>query len=199
MPDVEGNYPIHYLVKDNNKNNFKKLEILVYFHVKVNVLNSENQRAIDITNDESIQQFLLKQDENIASKKAKQINNKKEEKTELTNKNTQNNLNTSNATELDISKVLIDIDNIKYYTPEKINSFFVGVEKNNYLILSVIQQNFELFKFLLKEKKAKASYINENGYSVLNFIVQKKLWNYFSFLFNLPGKESINSTQKTYN
>ena len=48
MPDAEGNYPIHYLVKDNNKNNFKKLEILVYFHAKVNSLNSENERAIDI-------------------------------------------------------------------------------------------------------------------------------------------------------
>jgi len=57
MPDVEGNYPIHYLVKDNNKNNFKKLEILVYFHVKVNVLNSENQN-LSFKKQQQIKQML---------------------------------------------------------------------------------------------------------------------------------------------
>ena len=98
-----------------------------------------------------------------------------------------------------MSQNLLDINNIKYYTPEKINSFFFGVERNNYLILSVIQQNFDLFKFLLTEKKAKANYINENGYSVLNFILQKKLWKYFSFIFNLPDNEQIDTPKKIYN
>ena len=193
MPDIEGNYPIHYLIKYKNKDSFKKMEILVYFHAKVNSLNSQNQRAIEMTQDKEVQQFLLKQEQNMMAKESKNIPNKTKKV-----ENNVNNLNKSGISKLSMNQTLIDIDNIKYYTPEKINSFFVGVEKNNYLILSVIQQNFELFKFLLKEKKAKASYINENGYSVLNFIVQKKLWNYFSFLFNLPGKESINSTQKTY-
>ena len=40
--------------------------------------------------------------------------------------------------------------------------------------------------------------INENGYSVLNFIIQKKLWNYFSFLFNLPGNDKIDSTNQIF-
>jgi len=201
MPDIEGNYPIHYLIKYKNKDSFKKMEILVYFHAKVDSLNSNNQRAIEITNDKQIQQFLLKQEENMASKesKNKSFKNTKKENNDINKKEKQNNLNKSNITKFNMSQTVIDIDNIKYYTPEKINSFFIGVERNNYLILSVIQQNFELFKFLLKEKKAKADYINENGYSVLNFIIQKRLWNYFSFLFNLPGKEQIDTTEKIYN
>ena len=201
MPDIEGNYPIHYLLKYKNKDSFKKMEILVYFHAKVNSLNSKNQRAIEMTSDKQIQQFLLKQEENMASKesKDKSIKNKKIENKDFNKKGKQNNLNKSSMSKFNISQNVIDIDNIKYYTSEKINSLFVGVERNNYLILSVIQQNFELFKFLLKEKKAKADYINENGYSVLNFIIQKRLWNYFSFLFNLPGKEQIDTTEKIYN
>ena len=198
MPDVEGNYPIHYLVKEKSINNFKKLEILVYFHAKVNCLDAENHRAIEITDDVNIQQFLLKQEKNLAAKESKHYN-KKNENNEKFDKNNQNELNKSNMSKFNMSQDLLDINNIKYYTPEKINSFFFGVERNNYLILSVIQQNFELFKFLLTEKNAKANYINENGYSVLIFILQKKLWNYFSFLFNLPGKEQIDTPQKIYN
>ena len=76
----------------------------------------------------------------------------------------------------------VDIEKLKYYTPEKINTFFIGVEGNNYLILSVIQQNYELFKFLITEKNAKVDYVNGNGWTILFFIVTKKLWNYFSFL-----------------
>ncbi len=33
--------------------------------------------------------------------------------------------------EFNMSQNMIDIDNIKYYTTEKINSFFIGVERNN--------------------------------------------------------------------
>ena len=199
MPDVEGNYPIHYLVKDNNINNFKKLEILVYFHAKVNSLNGNNERAIEITDDENVQQFLLKQEKNMASKETKNNKEPKKENEEITNKTNINNLNISTLSKLNMSQTLIDIDNIKYYIPEKINSSFFGVERNNYLIISVIQQNFELFKYLLTKKKAKANYINENGYSVLNFILQKKLWKYFSFLFNLPESEEIDTPKKIYN
>ena len=94
---------------------------------------------------------------------------------------------------------IIDIESIRYYYPEKVNSFFVGVEKYNYLMLSVIQNNFDLFKFLLIEKNAKPEYINENGWSVLNFIIDKKLWIFFSFLFGLPNPEQCDTTEKIYN
>ena len=35
-------------------------------------------------------------------------------------------------------------------------------------------------------------------YSVLNFIIRKKLWNYFSFLFNLPENDKIDSTNQIF-
>ena len=193
-PDVEGNYPIHYLVINDNINNFKKIEILVYFHVKVYVLNSDNKKPIELTNNEKIRQFLLKQEKNFTSKESlygfhKNNTNK--------NKSIINGFNNSEvSTNLNVSSLSINIENIRYYTPEKINSFYLGVAKNNYLILSVIQGNFELFKFLLIEKEAKADYINENGWSVLNFIILKKLWVFFSFLFSLP--EEIDTTEKIY-
>ena len=60
-PDVQGDYPIHYLVKNNTKNKMKKIEILVYFHAKVDVLNSQNKKPIELINNKKIQQFLLKQ------------------------------------------------------------------------------------------------------------------------------------------
>ena len=65
MPDIDGNYPIHYLVKTDNINNMKKMEILVYFHAKVDVLDSQYKKPIEITNNNKIQQFLLKQEKNI--------------------------------------------------------------------------------------------------------------------------------------
>ena len=73
----------------------------------------------------------------------------------MTNKTNEHiNLNKSNLSLLNVSKNIMDIDNIKYYTPEKLNSFFFGVERNNYLIISVIQQNFDLFK--RKKSKSKS-------------------------------------------
>jgi ankyrin repeat protein len=60
-PDIQGDYPIHYLVKNNTKNKMKKIEILVYFHAKVDVLNSQNKKPIELINNKKIQQFLLKQ------------------------------------------------------------------------------------------------------------------------------------------
>jgi len=104
----------------------------------------------------------------------------------------------NNINNVGVSKI-IDIESIRYYYPEKVNSFFVGVEKYNYLMLSVIQNNFDLFKFLLIEKNAKPEYINENGWSVLNFIIDKKLWIFFSFLFGLPNPEQCDTTEKIYN
>jgi hypothetical protein len=44
------------------------MEILVYFHAKVNSLNSQNQRAIEMTQDKEVQQFLLKQEQNMMAK-----------------------------------------------------------------------------------------------------------------------------------
>ena len=198
-PDIEGNYPIHYLVKNDNIINFKKIEILVYFHAKVDELNNENKKPIELTNSEKIRQFLLNQEKNINSKtnlygflktNINNINN---------NKSINYNFNNSDLiSKLNVPTLSINIEDIQFYTPEKINSFYIGVAKNNYLILSVIQENFELFKFLLKEKKAKADYINQNGWSILNFIILKKLWIFFSFLFDFPLPDQCDTTEKIY-
>ena len=53
-PDIEGNYPLHYLVINDNINNFEKIQILIYFHAKAYVLNSENKKAIELTNKKKI-------------------------------------------------------------------------------------------------------------------------------------------------
>ena len=195
-PDVEGNYPLHYLVNNNSINNFDKIEILVHFHAKVYVGNNLNQKPIDITNNKKIQQFLLNEEKNIKLKKSLNGINKTNINNNF-NKSINQNFNNSNISSVLNVSTIIDIENIRYYTTEKINSFFVGVQKNNYLIISVIKQDFELFKFLLIEKSAKAEYINENGWSVLNFIILKKLWKFFAFLFHL--NEECDTTEKIYN
>ena len=195
-PDVEGNYPLHYLVNNNSINNFEKIEILVYFHAKVYVLNNLNLKPIDIANNTKMQQFLLNQEKNITSKESLNGVNKANKNNNF-KKSINQNFNNSNISSILNESTTIDIENIRYYTTEKINSFFVGVQKNNYLIISVIQQDLELFKFLLIEKSAKAEYVNENGWSVLNFIILKKLWKFFAFLFHL--NEECDTTEKIYN
>jgi len=137
-PDIEGNYPIHYLAKDNN---IDKMDVLIYYHANLDVLDNQGNKPINLTSNQVIQQFLLKNEENYKSKK----------------NNNNNNIENGGEQQLNISIASInisslDIEKLKYYTPEKINSFFIGVEGNNYLILSVIQQNYKLFKFLITEK-----------------------------------------------
>ena len=184
-PDIEGNYPIHYLAKDNNMD---KMDVLIYYHANLDVLDSQGNKPINLTSNQVIQQFLLKNEENYKSKKNNNNNN-------IVNGG-EHQLNNSIAS-INISS--LDIEKLKYYTPEKINSFFIGVEGNNYLILSVIQQNYELFKFLITEKNAKVDYVNGNGWTILFFIVTKKLWNYFSFLFDLPDADKCDTPEKIYN
>ena len=181
-PDIDGNYPIHYLANDNNMD---KMEILIYYHAKLDVPDSQGNKPINLTSNKVIQQFLLKNEKNYKSK-----NN---------NKNNINGSQQLNKSNISINISNISIEAIKYYPPEKINSFFIGVENNSYLILSIIQQNYELFKFLITEKNAKVDYINGNGWSVLFFIVTKQLWNFFAFLFDLPNPDNCDSTEKIYN
>ena len=55
-----------------------------------------------------------------------------------------------------------------------------------------------LFIFLIKEKNAKVDYINGNGWTILFFIVSNKLWNYFSFLFDLPNCDKCDTPEKIF-
>jgi len=182
-PDIDGNYPIHYLAKEDNMD---KMEVLIYYHCNLDVLDSQNNKPINITQNKVIQQFLLKNEQNLKSKK----NN---------NNKTINGAEQLNKSNISFNISSLDIDTIKYYSPEKINSFFIGVENNTYLILSVIQHNFELFKFLITEKNSKVDYVNGNGWTILFFIITKQLWYFFSFLFDLPHYEECNTPEKIYN
>ena len=183
-PDRDGNYPIHYLA---NNNDMEKMEILMYYHANLDVLDREGNKPIDLTTNEVIQQYLLKNEKNSKSKKNSNNNN--------TSINGAEPLNKSN---ISINLTSLDIETIKYYSPEKINSFFFGVENNTYLILSVIQKNYKLFKYLITEKNAKVDYVNGNGWTILFFIITNQLWTYFAFLFDLPNPENCNTPEKIY-
>ena len=60
-PDNDGNYPIHYLAINNDLN---KIEILKYYHADLNALDKYGNKAIHLTTNQVIQQYLLKNEEN---------------------------------------------------------------------------------------------------------------------------------------
>ena len=187
-PDIDGNYPIHYLAKDDN---LDKMEVLIYYHANLDVLDREGNKPIKLTSNKVIQQYLLKNEQNYKSKNNKNNN----VKNGLINGGEQLNKSTLS---INVNINSLDIDTVKYYSPGKINSFYVGVENNSYLILSVLQQKYDLFKFLITEKNAKVDYVNGNGWTILFFIVTKKLWNYFAFLLDLTDCDQCDSPEKIY-
>ena len=184
-PDKDGNYPIHYLAKNDDMD---KIEILIYYHANLEVLDNQGNKPINLTTNKVIQQFLLKKEENCKSKK--NVNNQINQKEQL---------NSSNISLININPSLLNVESVQYYSPEKINSFFTGVENNSLLMISVINQDYTLFKFLISKKKAKVDYINGNGWSILFFIVMKGLWNYFSFLFDLKNPDECLTPELIYN
>ena len=187
-PDNDGNYPIHYLAKNND---LDKIEILKYYHADFNATDQNSNKAIYLTTNSVIQQYLLKNEENyINIKNAINSSNSLNSKKDYLNKNDSSNNNNSD----NLSK-----NKVQYYSTEKINSYFTGVENNSLLMLSVLNQDFVLFEYLIKEKKAKVDYINGNGWSVLFFIITKGLWNFFSFLFDLPNNEKCLTIELVYN
>ena len=192
-PDIDGNYPIHYLAKNNDMD---KMEVVIYYHSNLNVTDKQGNKAINLTDNNVIQQFLLKNEENIKSKK-----NNNNYNNNINNQiNSKEQLNSSNLSLLNnINNNSLNIEIIQYYSQEKINSFFIGVENNSLLMLSIINNNYSLFKYLITEKKAKVDYINGNGWSILFFIVTKGLWNFFSFLFDLPNYEQCLTPELIYN
>ena len=189
-PDKDGNYPMHYLAKNDDMD---KMEILIYYHANLEVVDNQGNKPINLTSNKVIQKFLLKNEENNKSKK--NINNNGNNN----NINALEQLNTSNISFINNNLSSLNKETIQYYSSEKINSFFIGVENNSLLMLSVINHNYPLFKFLISEKKAKVDYINGNGWSILFFIITKGLWNYFSFLFDLPDPDQCLTPELVYN
>ena len=174
--DIDGNYPIHYCA---HQNDFDKIKILIYYNVKLDVVDRDGKKAIDITTSEVIQQYLLKNEKNVQSKNEG-----------LMSLNATTNMNKSMMSKVSLSSMkALDMDKIKFYSTEQINSFSTGYENNNYLILSVLQNNYDAFKYLLTEKGAKVDFVNSNGFTVLYFILQNRYYSYFALLFGLVDEE----------
>ena len=174
--DIDGNYPIHYCA---HQNDFDKIKILIYYNVKLDVVDREGKKAIDITTSEVIQQYLLKNEKNVQSKNGG-----------LMSLNATTNMNKSMMSKVSLSSMkALDMDKIKFYSTEQINSFSTGYENNSYLILSVLQNNYDAFKYLLTQKGAKVDFVNSNGFTVLYFILQNRYYSYFALLFGLVDEE----------
>ena len=189
-PDVDGKCPIHYCAI---KNDLEKIKILVYYNVRLDSVNFNGCKAIDLTTSEVIQQYLLVNEKNVEAKTGKKA---------ISNQISLNQSTISKASSKNNSN--LDMEKLKFYSVEQINSFSTGYENNNYLILSVLQNNFDAFKFLLTEKKAKVDFINANGCTVLYFILINRYYSFFSFLFGLPELDNEKSlleeiSQKSYN
>ena len=184
-PDKDGNYPIHYLAKNDDMD---KIEILIYYHANLEVLDNQGNKPINLTSNKVIQQFLLKKEENFKSKQ--NVNNQMNQKEQL---------NSSNISLININPSLLNVESVQFYSSEKINAYYTGVENNSLLMISVINQNYSLFKFLILKKKAKVDYINGNGWSILFFIIMKGLWNYFAFLFDLKNPDECLTPELIYN
>ena len=54
----------------------------------------------------------------------------------------------------------LDMEKLKFYSTKKINEFTSGYENNNYLILSVLMNNYDVFRFLIKEKGCRVDFLN---------------------------------------
>ena len=155
---------------------------------KKQITIKQGKRPIDITSSDVIQQYLLKNEANFNSKKGKNQSNIN------VKNNISQNPNLSNISMNNISS--LDIEKLKFYSTKKINEFTSGYENNNYLILSVLINNFDLFRFLIKDKNCRVDFLNSNGWTVLHFILKNKYWAYFSFVFNLPS--SCDSPEKIF-
>ncbi len=127
------------------------------------------QRPIDLTASDVIIQYLLTQNQNAKSKHKVQTGNF--EKSAI-------------SINLNESEDKLDLKNLRYMTDEKLNKFSTGYENNNYLILSVINDRYEVFEFLLNEKKIDITFRNSNGWNVLHFIIKYQRFSKYLIIQN---------------
>jgi ankyrin repeat protein len=80
---------------------------------------------------------------------------------------------------------ILDIQNLTYLPSDRINSFTTGYENNNYLILSIVNNRFDVFKFLIQDKQIDITFKNSNGWDAIHFIIKHKRFKYLAFLFNI--------------
>jgi ankyrin repeat protein len=79
----------------------------------------------------------------------------------------------------------LDLQNLTYLPFDKINGFTTGYENNNYLILSIVKDRYDVFKFLIQEKNIDITFKNSNGWNALHFIIKHRRFKYLAYMFSI--------------
>ncbi len=69
---------------------------------------------------------------------------------------------------------ILNLDNLKYFSDDRILKFSNGYENNNYVILSIIYDKIKVFKYLFRERNLDIKFKNSNGWTILHFILYHK-------------------------
>lgn len=188
--DSDQRTPLHLACKYNN---IEVIKTLLFHNVNVDLKDNLKNRAIDYCSheNETVIQYIISHSKNIKSKL-------KMEKSSFMGKIL--GLDDSNKNKLSLnedSHSMLDISNLKFIPDSKLNSFTNGIENNSYLILSVIEDKFDTFKYLLT-RGINFCYVNSNGWNVLHFIINLKRYKYLYYIFNLEKgeKEEISKNIK---
>lgn len=145
-----------------------------------------------MTNSQVIVDFLLNRKNNLNSKnkmKESNILNKILKCSDPDNQNSMLQQNNEDSKKNDLSNIgnnrslvtnadkinkMLDIAELKYFSDERILKYSNGYENNNYVILSIIHDKFELFKYLITERNLDLKFKNSNGWTILHFIIYHK-------------------------
>jgi len=112
----------------------------------------------------------------------------KNEETNTTKKDIE--LDTSKLTDANRNKTVFDpidkilnLEEMKYYSDEKLVKFSNGYENNNYLMLAILHDKFDIFKYLIRERNMDLRFKNSNGWNIMHFIIHYKRISKFLLLF----------------
>ena len=183
--DVDGRIPLHYACLNNN---YDLVELLLYHNSKISVFDSTDckSKPIDLTSNDKIKTLLL--------------NKIKLSYNQNTTINKLNDTKSCNLFAKGLTSIIknviptndesknnftIKIDYIKHLTVDQIIKYSSGSDKNNYIIMSIIENDYNAFKYLLIEKSATLYYKNSSGLNALHFILKYKRWKFLQFIFNL--------------
>jgi ankyrin repeat protein len=192
--DCDNRSALHLACKYNN---IEVIKTLLFHNANVELKDKMNNRPIDYCShdNESIIQYIMSHSKNIKSKlKLEQSSfmGKILGVTVTTGNKNINNLNENNA---QLNESMLDVSNLKFIPDNKLNSFTNGIENNSYLILSIIEDKFDTFVYLLS-RGVSISFVNSNGWNALHFIINLKRYKYLYYIFNLDKEEKNNSTNK---
>lgn len=204
--DIDQRTPLHYACINDN---LELVKILLYYGADDTIYDKNNQKPIDLTHSEKIKLCLFTHNKNIESKQAANMLNtvnpknnvlkamfnlenkgsKEQINNDNNNKSLLNNTNLSKLSTFYKNKNHLDIETIKHLSEDQVKKFSVGYEKNNYLIISVIEDQYDIFTYLIKEKNSSLIYFNSNGWNILHFILKLKRWKFLAFIYNVKEED----------